>query len=64
MPCIVVINFVFIYIFGDGYVLCGFFKVSDGIIAPGYEPDALEVLKKKKGGKYCVLEVGQLDDND
>ena len=35
-------------------------KVSDGIIAPGYEPDALEVLKKKNGGKYCVLEVGQI----
>ncbi|PFX26852.1 bifunctional purine biosynthesis protein PURH-like isoform X2 [Stylophora pistillata] len=32
-------------------------EVSDGIIAPGYEPDALEVLKKKKGGKYCVLEM-------
>lgn len=32
-------------------------EVSDGIIAPGYLPEALEVLKKKKGGKYCVLEV-------
>ena len=32
-------------------------KVSDGIIAPGYNPDALEVLKKKKGGKYCILQV-------
>ncbi|XP_078378364.1 bifunctional purine biosynthesis protein ATIC-like [Oculina patagonica] len=32
-------------------------EVSDGIIAPGYEPSALEILKKKKGGKYCVLEM-------
>jgi phosphoribosylaminoimidazolecarboxamide formyltransferase/IMP cyclohydrolase len=32
-------------------------EVSDGVIAPGYEDAALEVLKKKKGGKYCVLEV-------
>ena len=32
-------------------------EVSDGIIAPGYSPEALEVLKKKKAGKYCVLEV-------
>jgi phosphoribosylaminoimidazolecarboxamide formyltransferase/IMP cyclohydrolase len=32
-------------------------EVSDGIIAPGYEPEALEILRKKKGGKYCVLQV-------
>lgn len=32
-------------------------EVSDGIIAPGYSAEALDVLKKKKGGKYCVLEV-------
>ena len=32
-------------------------EVSDGIIAPGYDKDALEVLSKKKGGKYCVLQV-------
>lgn len=30
-------------------------EVSDGVIAPGYEPEALEILKKKKGGKYTVL---------
>lgn len=36
-------------------------EVSDGIIAPGYSPEALEVLKKKKAGKYCVLEVCSLD---
>ncbi|CCE64114.1 hypothetical protein TPHA_0G02760 [Tetrapisispora phaffii CBS 4417] len=32
-------------------------EVSDGVIAPGYEPEALEILKKKKGGKYCVLQI-------
>lgn len=32
-------------------------EVSDGIIAPGYSDEALEILKKKKGGKYCVLQV-------
>ena len=32
-------------------------EVSDGIIAPGYEPAALEILKKKKGGKYTVLRI-------
>lgn len=32
-------------------------EVSDGVIAPGYEPEALEILRKKKGGKYCVLEI-------
>jgi len=29
--------------------------VSDGIIAPAYEPAALEILKQKKGGKFLVL---------
>jgi len=33
-------------------------EVSDGVIAPGYEDEALEILQKKKGGKYCVLQVG------
>lgn len=32
-------------------------EVSDGVIAPGYLPEALEILGKKKGGKYCVLQV-------
>ncbi|XP_065371683.1 bifunctional purine biosynthesis protein ATIC [Calliphora vicina] len=32
-------------------------EVSDGIIAPGYEPAALEILKKKKNGGYCILEM-------
>lgn len=31
--------------------------VSDGIIAPGYEPGTLDVLAAKKGGRYLVLEV-------
>jgi len=30
-------------------------EVSDGVIAPAYEDDALEILRKKKGGNYCVL---------
>jgi phosphoribosylaminoimidazolecarboxamide formyltransferase/IMP cyclohydrolase len=30
-------------------------EVSDGVIAPSYEPDALAVLQKKKGGRYLVL---------
>jgi phosphoribosylaminoimidazolecarboxamide formyltransferase/IMP cyclohydrolase len=34
-------------------------EVSDGVIAPGYEPAALEILKKKKGGKYLVLEMDE-----
>ncbi|KAI0226592.1 bifunctional phosphoribosylaminoimidazolecarboxamide formyltransferase/IMP cyclohydrolase [Massospora cicadina] len=32
-------------------------EVSDGIIAPGYSSEALEILSKKKGGKYTVLEM-------
>ena len=32
-------------------------EVSDGVVAPGYSPEALEILGKKKGGKYCVLQV-------
>lgn len=32
-------------------------EVSDGIIAPGYSPEALEILKKKKNGGYCVLSI-------
>ncbi|GAA6058509.1 hypothetical protein JCM10212_006948 [Sporobolomyces blumeae] len=32
-------------------------EVSDGIIAPGYEPEALDILRNKKGGKYCVLQM-------
>lgn len=32
-------------------------EVSDGIIAPGYTEEALEVLRKKKNGSYCVLQI-------
>ncbi|XP_067928069.1 bifunctional purine biosynthesis protein ATIC-like isoform X2 [Watersipora subatra] len=32
-------------------------EVSDGIIAPGYEPEAFAMLEKKKGGKYCILQM-------
>ena len=32
-------------------------EVSDGVIAPGYEPAALEILKKKKGGDYRILQI-------
>jgi phosphoribosylaminoimidazolecarboxamide formyltransferase/IMP cyclohydrolase len=30
-------------------------EVSDGCIAPGYDDDALRILREKRGGKYCVL---------
>ena len=32
-------------------------EVSDGVIAPGYEKAALDILKAKKGGKYLVMEI-------
>ena len=32
-------------------------EVSDGMIAPGYEPAALDILKAKKGGKYLMIEI-------
>ena len=32
-------------------------EFSDGIIAPGYEPEALEILKGKKKGAYAIIEV-------
>ena len=32
-------------------------EVSDGVIAPGYEPEALEILKKKKKGNYNVIQI-------
>lgn len=50
-------------IFSYSYRILLYFKqiisreVSDGIIAPGYSSDALELLKKKKNGGYCVLQV-------
>ena len=35
-------------------------EVSDGVIAPGYEPEALEILRNKRKGTYCVI---QMDAN-
>lgn len=35
-------------------------EVSDGIIAPSYDADALEILRGKKKGAYCVI---QIDEN-
>ena len=32
-------------------------EVSDGIIAPGYTPEALEILKAKRNGTYCVIKM-------
>ena len=32
-------------------------EVSDGVIAPGYEPEALEILKAKKKGNYTVIKI-------
>ena len=32
-------------------------EVSDGVIAPGYEPEALEILKTKKKGNYNVIKI-------
>ncbi len=34
-------------------------EVSDGVIAPGYEPEALEILKSKKNGNYCVIAIDE-----
>ena len=35
-------------------------EVSDGVIAPGYEPEALEILKSKRKGGYNIV---QIDEN-
>ncbi len=32
-------------------------EVSDGVIAPGYEPEALEILKTKKKGNYNIIKI-------
>ncbi len=34
-------------------------EVSDGVIAPGYEPEALEILKAKKKGVYNVIRIDE-----
>lgn len=32
-------------------------EVSDGVIAPGFMPEALEILKSKKNGNYCIIQI-------
>ncbi len=32
-------------------------EISDGVIAPGYEPEALEILKSKRNGNYNIVEI-------
>ncbi|NMA24367.1 MAG: phosphoribosylaminoimidazolecarboxamide formyltransferase [Clostridiales bacterium] len=32
-------------------------EVSDGVIAPGYTPKALEILKSKRRGSYCIVKI-------
>ena len=32
-------------------------EISDGIIAPGYEPEALEILKTKRNGNYNIIQI-------
>ncbi|MCJ7857080.1 phosphoribosylaminoimidazolecarboxamide formyltransferase [Lachnospiraceae bacterium NSJ-143] len=34
-------------------------EVSDGVIAPGYEPEALEILKSKKKGNYNIIQIDE-----
>ena len=34
-------------------------EVSDGVIAPGYEPEALEILKAKKKGNYNIIKIDE-----
>ena len=34
-------------------------EVSDGVIAPGYEPEALELLKAKKKGNYNIIQIDE-----
>lgn len=35
-------------------------EVSDGIIAPGYDPEALELLKSKRNGSYTILQIEEV----
>ena len=34
-------------------------EVSDGVIAPGFTDEALEILKAKKKGNYCVIKIDE-----
>jgi len=38
-------------------------EVSDGIVAPGYTEEALQILKSKRGGKYLILQVDKSYQN-
>ena len=38
-------------------------EVSDGIIAPDYHPEALSILKQKKGGKYIIFKGNNIQNN-
>ena len=35
-------------------------EVSDGVIAPGFTDEALEILKAKKKGNYCVIKIDEI----
>lgn len=39
-------------------------EVSDGVVAPDFEPAALSLLAKKKNGNYCVLKVGSKEKEE
>lgn len=39
-------------------------EISDGIIAPGYHPEALEVLKGKKSGRFIIIEAGSVEPTE
>ncbi len=34
-------------------------EISDGVIAPGYEPEALEILKTKRNGNYNIVKIDE-----
>ena len=39
-------------------------EVSDGVIAPGYEPEALNILKQKRQGNYIIIEIDSTYEPD
>jgi len=39
-------------------------EVSDGVVAPGYSEEALQILKTKKGGKYLILQADPTYQNE
>ena len=34
-------------------------EVSDGVIAPGYSEEALSILRQKKNGSYCIIQIDE-----